>query len=692
MAYLYIEDFRGALDRRKSRAAGVPGTLWECTDGHITRGGEIEKRKAWVSTYSLPTGTFGMKAASGALIVFGSAADPGVPAGVTYQRLQHPDTNLSMTALVSADVYGGKVYAIARFSDNSLIHFYDGAVVADWINGVVRADMTNNSGIAEHLRVLINAHADYTATRANAVITITGPADGTAFTVTGIADNGEGNAADNQSLTIATTTTPIEDISEVLATASFSVVAGTSGAGNQITNITVDGVSILTGAVLWATSHTTTAALVADDINTKVSTPEYSATVSGTTVTIRSATGSGATPNGLLVVVTVGGDLIVSPTSGILMAGGVTAAVGRAQVSTVEVGGTFEVGDRFTVILGDDRFGADANPSPVGNVVLTHDSKVYSAAGSVLNFSGVDEPTGWNREDDAGAGFINLANRSSGSETLTALGEYQGSLAAFARSAIQIWNMDTDPVGNVLQQTLSNIGTRAPDSVIPYGNEDTFFLSDSGVRSLRARDSSNVASVNDIGTPIDPLVLDALATLDADTIAAARGVMEPVDGRYWLALGTTVYVFSFFPGAKVSGWSTYTVPAAVDALAVLEGRVYVRCGDTIYLYGGQANATYDSTEVTVVTPYFDAGKPGHDKNVYGVGFSATNTWTMSLLVDPDVPATEILIGDVSGTRYPLDLDGAEHVCTHFAVKMVCAAAGAARIANMAIYYNRREEN
>src|SRR3546814_10554479 len=68
-------------------------------------------------------------------------------------------------------------------------------------------------------------------------------------------------------------------------------------------------------------------------------------------------------------------------------------------------------------------------------------------------------------------------------------------LAIFARRAIQIEYVDPDPALNQQLQVLNNIGTVAPHSVVSFGDSDVFFLSESGVRSLRARDSSNSASV-----------------------------------------------------------------------------------------------------------------------------------------------------------------------------------------------------
>ena len=41
-----LEDFRGGIDQRRSRLLTPGGSVWTLTNGHITRGGDIEKRKA----------------------------------------------------------------------------------------------------------------------------------------------------------------------------------------------------------------------------------------------------------------------------------------------------------------------------------------------------------------------------------------------------------------------------------------------------------------------------------------------------------------------------------------------------------------------------------------------------------------------------------------------------------------------
>lgn len=76
MSYQVITDFRQGLDARKFKLALPPGTLLQCDNAHITPGGEIEKRKAFVKV-NVPaayTGIhFGLQPASDGIYIFGSS-------------------------------------------------------------------------------------------------------------------------------------------------------------------------------------------------------------------------------------------------------------------------------------------------------------------------------------------------------------------------------------------------------------------------------------------------------------------------------------------------------------------------------------------------------------------------------------------------------------------------------------------
>lgn len=160
MSYFILEDFRLGQDSRKSPLTAAPGTLTTLINGHITRGGDLEVRKSLVSTYTIPTGTFGLGAVGGHLYVFGSGVDPGVPAGLTYQRLQHPSGS-AMTQVVCVNIFDSKLYVVAKFADGSTQHFFNGVLIDDFTDGKSRGSFTivsgtNSAGVNKVSTVTVN--------------------------------------------------------------------------------------------------------------------------------------------------------------------------------------------------------------------------------------------------------------------------------------------------------------------------------------------------------------------------------------------------------------------------------------------------------------------------------------------------------------------------------------------------------
>lgn len=686
--------------------------MWEGINGHLSRGGDFEKRKAFVSKYALPANqTFGLAATETALYTFGSAASPGVPAGVTYQRLQHPDSSPTMTRVLSVELFDGLLYVIAKFSNNDVIHFYNGAVVADWISGIVRAAMIDNSGIATSLATLIQADTTYVTTVLATVITVEAAVAGTAFAISTFVENVTGGTND-QTAVVALVTPNVPAVPETISTCSFAITAGSNSAGvNMVSSIKVSGIEILNVAVDWVTSNTVTAANVAAQINTFVSAPEYSATSSGDTVHISAAAGTGATPNGFTVAIDPDGNVAIdNAVAGAIvnktMTGGVDAIAGQKQKNTVTIGGTFEIGDRFTVIIDEKRFGADGNPRRVGTIAHTQVDKMWIAALSEVDFSGVDDPTGFNSSDgpsaNIGAGSINVATNAGGSSAVTGLETYQGRLAIFSRKAVQIWFVDQDETLNKVFQTLRNTGTRSPDSVIAFSDVDVIYLDRYGIRSLRARDASNAAQVAGIGALIDKYIVPYMRTLTDDQVMGAWSAIDPEDGRLWMSVGAKIFIFSYFPETKISGWSWYEPGFTAEQMVEFDNRMYVRSGDTIYLYGGDDNETYDDAnnaqgKVICWIPFLSSKKDGTYKRIEGVDIAAENSWYMKLLVnpnDPDPTATDsyIDIGIMPGFTYGLDDTPAVQQATHFSPYLTCQEDGAATLSKVTVYFEGGEES
>lgn len=333
-----------------------------------------------------------------------------------------------------------------------------------------------------------------------------------------------------------------------------------------------------------------------------------------------------------------------------------------------------------------------------GTTSKTHASKMYVGDGRNLRFSAVGNPADF---AGTGSGIIDVTSQDGNSADVIGLELYYSYLAVFARYAVQIWHMDPDPDLNSLVQSLGSIGLTAPNAVARYGNGDVLFLSDTGIRSLRARDSSNAAVLNDIGSPVDDLVLQLRQTLSPAIAEKIMAVTDPVTGQFWMIWGTVIIVLSYFPNSKVTAWSTYTFPRVIDYAVVANSRLVIRSGDELFVYGSVAPGTipwdpnaplgadqiYDDTQVTVELPMFDAGSPATVKLFKGVDVACEGVWDVYVNPDPLANGAYVRNSTVDATTYslnriPLDMSG-----THMGIKLVSKHAGYASMARLALHYD-----
>jgi len=686
MPYVLIEDFRGGLDSRRMNQTATPGSLIELTNAHITRGGEIEKRPAFVELATLPSNTIGLAAAGGQIYVFGSDAvssvtfAAGTPSNISYIRLQHPSGE-ALTDVLSSDFYNGQIYAAARFADGRIYHYYNGVRITDWFDGRARstfevtagsaggtaatASITVTGGTAnpsDNLRVLRINNVDLIASP----VAHTGTDSTTATNIATAITNGSHGYTAAASGAVITISAPLVGITYNAFQLTFeiqgavtmgSVVHMSGGVDNAVTNITVNGVSIIGSQVVWGTSHSYTASQIAKEINDFPSSPEYEATAINQFVNIISKE-SGSSFNNLAVA--------------IVSAGNVTTAFDPASQTYLDGGANASSVQGYTP----------------GAFVRPVKTKMYALSDSLLHFSGIDDPTEWN-DTSTGAGFINLANHSRGSEDLKSIASYFNNIAVFAEEAVQIWFVDPDANLNQQIQVLQNTGTIAPDSVVEFGDNDVFYLNLSGIRSLRSRDSSNAAYVGDIGNPIDSLIVADIRTNRA-AAEEAQAILEPRDGRYFLSIGSKVYVFSFFPSSKVSAWSIYEPGFVVDRWAYDGRQTLCRSGNKLYSLGGENGNTYDASEVVVQMPFLDASAPATYKTFSSLDVTCENTWTVSVATDPQDISLREEVATVHQTTFGLGRVTLSGYSTHLAPRLVCSASGAAKLGNLAIHYEGGE--
>lgn len=694
MPYILVEDFRAGLDTRRTEITSIPGSARTLTNCHISRGGEIEKRKAFVTYATLPAGTHGLATAGGQIFVFGSAATPdmsAVPENINYIRFQPPSavSSTTMTEVLGVDFFNGEPYVASQFSDGRIYHHWNNYSnaetpatnrITDWYETRARTSFEITGGTAGGTFATATlAITDGTSTpgnnlknlRINNVDIIPGPIAHTGSnntTATNIAAAIQGfTSIPNYSATVTSG-------NQVVITAStkgtsqnglavsketegdFAAMGDNTLAGavdNAITVITIDGVSIIENPILWETSHTYTALKIAEEINDSFSSPEWEATSVGAKVNII-AKESGQDKNSLAVVVTPTGDVTRSAPSA--TSGGI------------------------------NQTGSSHLP---GGFVRSFNAQMHSVSDSIWHTSKINDPSEWTESAGSVTNDEDLSNHDKGSSELVGIAPYFENVAIFAEDSVQIWNADVDPTKRSLIQVIGNTGAISAKTIQEIGDSDVYYLSRSGIRSVKARDSSNAAFASDLGNAIDDLVVADMTASD-ENARNACSILDPRDGRYYCAIGDKVYVYSYFPGSKVSAWSTYEPGFTISDWAFDGKQVLCRSGDTIYSLGGENNTTYDSCAVTIQLPFLDAGKAAHNKMWTGLDATLENDWDFYIGTDPTDISKNEQVATIGKSTYSLGRVGLSSTSTHIALKITNQRAGAAKIGNIAVHYELNE--
>jgi hypothetical protein len=200
-----ITSFKYGVDTRKTELTSQPGTLLQCENGHISPGGTIQKRFAFVQLAVLSTivdgngdqGTFGIQETDSGPMVFGSAfphgssptfsqpvlnaAMPVTTPQIVYQQLTHPEmvdmangdqsgivydrTIHRMTSVVYSIAFQGKPFVAAKFADGRTYEYFNGTLVQSSRNGIVMPNETSLAAMGKDLARQINTLTGWGATK-----------------------------------------------------------------------------------------------------------------------------------------------------------------------------------------------------------------------------------------------------------------------------------------------------------------------------------------------------------------------------------------------------------------------------------------------------------------------------------------------------------------------------------------------
>jgi hypothetical protein len=368
--YQVISNFNGGLDARKYFLSLPPGTLTTLVNGHITQGGEIEKRKAFVPS-QLPAGTFGAQETLDGIVVFGSRT---LPTG-NYQTISRlielntiaivglntsygsvdflsgdtvqvsgmgdPRYNTGGTILVGDRAYPALViYTVPSTTDESVITDTGGTVSLVIPPGIIYQQLTHPLAGVSMTGVLSSTYFNGKV----AVVTTWSNGDTLVFYDGAVVQDFYVGAygsiepssyAMAQDLAAALTASGLYQTSvEPLNYLTVEITGGSSGTGNQITALTYDfqrsvtlpnastsnpqtleSFPLLNAALTWTGSSTTD---MANALAAAIAGNYYgfTATATGNVVTVKPpATDAGGIALGLnaldMIAATVGGNVTV---------------------------------------------------------------------------------------------------------------------------------------------------------------------------------------------------------------------------------------------------------------------------------------------------------------------------------------------------------------------------------------------
>lgn len=522
-----------------------------------------------------------------------------------YQRLQHPWVSIINDGLLSPTMSGvktsccfnGNTFVAASFNaftgsivssdwstNATTILYSNGVPIVDHWLGVVLAKSGFRSGAVtdqwvQMAKNLANEIPSYFGTTFSGLFVnpsftqISGPVSQSfALTASFVTTTANTFTVDTTHQAAATNATVA-----VGAVCTFFLVGGSGGQINSL--IDYAGYALISAPVPFDSSLVKTAQDLANAITTNnpaIGNPiSYTAVASQVSTTIAqiivtAPTTSGSAPNGQNITINSTTIKVSNNSSGgatgvqsFPFSGGVTRADATPQISYTlfdrnGVLSGWNYNDTWTLIVVSNNVQYTVGAGNIANLIPTYclalGSKVNIISGTTWAFSAISDDTKWEKQD-VGAGTITIADQSFSPTSIVSLATYQGRMAVFCRSNIQIWTINADPTLYTQGQILQNTGTFAGLSVQSLGDLDVLYLSDTGIRSLRARETSLNAFVTDIGSPIDQIITDSLLVGGSNTTACS--VVEPISNRYWLHLNGVIYVLSYFPSLKISAWSTY---------------------------------------------------------------------------------------------------------------------------------------
>jgi len=651
--YTQVKSFERGVDTRKLIDTTEAGALLDARDCHITLGGELEKRAAFVVTDTLPSSTVGLWVTEGRVYhTWGDAATPptGLPAGTVYHSIPEPIHGTALVRILSVEEFSGSLYVIAQYADGDIVHWWKDVAVT--IPPPTPVEIPGGGGDAEVPDTSTPVNKPQVTLNLMPAIYLSG------VTPTNIEIYHLHLVAPSTTYNFTGGSTPIDAYA-------FMTITGTRmgrPAG-----------SIIVPYNPGPTGGEAAAAALMDECNF----------VSNALTAQPKLFAQAGTGGNILFWVDVASPLYNGWRVEV-RGGALREASGTLSGGIDPGGGTLFRSTPVPMAFPE----TPGSPMELGTYAVAHNYRMFSVHGTKLRFSETADPSIW-ADPAIGPLEIDHTMITNRAPKLVSMADYGGELAVFGERHIFVWHIEVDnPEGDAKRQTIHGTGTFAPHSVTPWGQTDVMYLDVSGIRSLRARDSSEQAFAADIGNLIDTLVKQKLETLtDVEKKHSIWAIVEPRSGRLWMALKDEFFVLSFYPTSRISAWTRYDATSApVTMMNSSDNSVYWRSGNNIVVYGGEDGDTYDDTEALARVPYIDASKPATSKNWTGIDAAIYGTWIVRGSFDPTLPTALDLLATITKSTYQQQKIAINGESPALSLELRTTFVGPARIGNASLHY------
>ncbi len=299
-----------------------------------------------------------------------------------------------------------------------------------------------------------------------------------------------------------------------------------------------------------------------------------------------------------------------------------------------------------------------------GTPLTKMNNRMWAAdqANGVVRFTSIGGgPADWITADDAG--FLPVLQHATGTRLITGLSFYNELLAVFFGESIQLYSVPADPDQHILTKTLHGPGTSNPNTVQNVVG-DLYYFSRGGFRSLSIANSVGEFREGDIGARIQEET-DALSLTPAPV-----SLWSQARSQYITAFGTTVEVYTFSPLGKISGWTKWELPVAVEYMVELEGVLYIRSGNIVYKFDPTSDNDLGVKIPFALTTQFSDGKDTDRYKMFDtIALTQSGTCSIRYLTDPRRSSVFVNGPTISGDTSSLDSIGCDITSKELALQI-----------------------